>query len=277
MSAVDPATVPTHLVITDLDGTLLDHSTYQFDPARPALDLLRRRGIPVVFCTSKTRAETEYWRELLENDHPFIVENGSAVFLPVGCFPSSAMPAPRGRFHVFELGSPCEELTQVLREAATRSRCRVRGFAGMSVEEVAALCGFAPEQARLAKLREYDEPFLILDEDRTGFLLRAIEAAGKRCTRGGRFYHLTGGNDKATAVRLLVDLYRSVNPDVRTIGLGDGPNDIPFLKIVDTAFLVRSPLLDQLRSAAPAGIPTALPGPRGWNEALLGVFAAAEG
>jgi mannosyl-3-phosphoglycerate phosphatase len=278
MSAIPPPVfTAAHLVVTDLDGTLLDHHTYHFDPARPALDLLRRRGVPVIFCTSKTRAETEYWRQALDNNHPFIVENGGAIFVPSGYFPPPvAMPAPRGGYHVFEFGSPYAELAGVLRRASAESRCRVRGFAALSAEEVASLCGLDPDRARLAQQREYDEPFVILDEDRTGPLLRAIEAAGMRWTRGGRFYHLTGGNDKATAVRLLLGLYRTCNPDVRTIGLGDGPNDAPFLNIVDTAFLVRSPLLDRLQAAVPAGIPTTLPGPRGWNEAVLNVLAVAE-
>ena len=45
------------LVFSDLDGTLLDHATYSFEPARPALDRLRNLGIPLILTTSKTAAE----------------------------------------------------------------------------------------------------------------------------------------------------------------------------------------------------------------------------
>ena len=66
------------VVFTDLDGTLLEHSTYSFAEAEEALDLLRSQDIPLVICTSKTRSEVEFWRRLLGNEHPFIVENGGA-------------------------------------------------------------------------------------------------------------------------------------------------------------------------------------------------------
>ena len=47
------------LVFTDLDGTLLDHETYSFELALPAIDVLKEKNIPLIFCTSKTRAEIE--------------------------------------------------------------------------------------------------------------------------------------------------------------------------------------------------------------------------
>ncbi|MCG7852909.1 MAG: HAD hydrolase family protein, partial [Methanosarcinaceae archaeon] len=48
-----------YVVFTDLDGTLIDHDTYSYKAARPALAALKKQGIPLIFCTSKTRAEIE--------------------------------------------------------------------------------------------------------------------------------------------------------------------------------------------------------------------------
>jgi len=48
---------PFFLVFTDLDGTLLDHNTYGWEEAIPALELCRTRGVPVILVSSKTRAE----------------------------------------------------------------------------------------------------------------------------------------------------------------------------------------------------------------------------
>ena len=45
------------LLFSDLDGTLLDHDSYDFAPARPALDALKGIGAGVVLATSKTAAE----------------------------------------------------------------------------------------------------------------------------------------------------------------------------------------------------------------------------
>ena len=75
------------IVLSDLDGTLLDHTTYAFDAARAALERLRDARVPLVLCTSKTRAEVEPIRAALRNTHPFIVENGGGVCVPVGYFP----------------------------------------------------------------------------------------------------------------------------------------------------------------------------------------------
>ena len=70
------------VVFTDLDGTLLDASTYSFEAARPALDALRQQDIPLVLVSSKTRAEIEPIRGRLKQVHPFITENGGGCLYP---------------------------------------------------------------------------------------------------------------------------------------------------------------------------------------------------
>ncbi|MFQ5918142.1 MAG: HAD hydrolase family protein, partial [Candidatus Binatia bacterium] len=62
------------IIITDLDGTLLNRQTYLLRDAALALDLIEARNIPLIFCSSKTRAEQEVYRKQLRIDHPFIVE-----------------------------------------------------------------------------------------------------------------------------------------------------------------------------------------------------------
>jgi ribonucleotide monophosphatase NagD (HAD superfamily) len=51
------------IVFTDLDGTLLDESTYSHAEASPALHLILATSTPLVLCSSKTRAEIEVLRE----------------------------------------------------------------------------------------------------------------------------------------------------------------------------------------------------------------------
>jgi mannosyl-3-phosphoglycerate phosphatase len=261
------------LIFTDLDGTLLDQDTYTWEAAQPALDRLRRQGIPWVLVTSKTRAEVEFWRRCLENEHPFIVENGAAAFVPLGYFPHAVRGSKRrGAYDAFEWGTPYEELVADLQRASQTSQCRVRGFHEMTPEEVAKLCELPLEQAVLAKEREYDEPFVILDPDRADALTAAIEDQGRQWTRGGRFCHILGANDKALAVEALSALFEQGDAPVRTIGLGDGLNDASFLNVVAASVLIRSPQAAELKARVPGGVVTDHPGPAGWNEAVLALI-----
>jgi len=70
------------LIFTDLDGTLLDHDTYGWEEALPALDLCRRLGVPVILVSSKTRAEMDVLQNRLGLSAPFISENGGGIFFP---------------------------------------------------------------------------------------------------------------------------------------------------------------------------------------------------
>ena len=264
------------VVFTDLDGTLLDAESYSWAAAKPALSRLGRQGAPLIFCTSKTRAEVEVLRRELDNRHPFIVENGGAIFVPRGYFGFALLSTvPREAYDVIEIGDPYATLVAALQRASGRSGCRVRGFHSLSAEDISELCGLTLESARLARMREYDEPFLVAEPGQVPQLTACIEDEGKRWTRGGKFFHITGANDKAEAVLRLTGLYRQqagkTNEPVTTIGLGDGLNDKEFLAVVDIAILVQSPQSAELQAAVPNGRLTRRPGPEGWNDAILEV------
>ena len=69
-----------YIIFSDLDGTLLDHKTYTFEPASEALSVLKSRKIPLILSSSKTKAEIERIQSKLALKDPFIFENGSGVF-----------------------------------------------------------------------------------------------------------------------------------------------------------------------------------------------------
>lgn len=261
------------IVFSDLDGTLLHLQTYSPDAARPALKSLKRKMIPLVFCTSKTRAEVQFWRKRLDNYDPFIIENGGAVYIPRGYFP---FPVPgavkRDEYDMLEYGTPYAELVETLAAASRESGCQALGFHDMSVAEVSIRTLLPVEQAELAKRREYDEPFEVLGAGAHS-LLGAIESRGKRWTRGDRFYHITGDNDKAAAVRGLAALYRRAFGELVTIGIGDGQNDEKFLNAVDIPVVVHSRFAAALKLAVPRSQVTRFPGPHGWKEAVLRMVA----
>lgn len=267
------------IIATDLDGTLLDHDTYSFGAASEALHLLAARDVPLLICSSKTRAEIERLRQDLRNRHPFISENGGALFIPRGYF---SFRLGRSRsiagYDVIEFGTPYYILVEALHQAARLSGVEVIGFSDMTIEELAADCGLTLPEARLAKLREYDEPFRVATSGRAALerLFEALHRQGPfRCIRGDRYYHLTGMSDKAIAVRTLKKYYRRERSALRMAGLGDGPNDVAMLREVDVPVIVRNPAADSasLFQKVPNARLTRAAGPAGWNEAVLELLA----
>ena len=263
--------LPSLVVFTDLDGTLLEGTTYQYDTARPALDRLRERSISLIFCTSKTRAEVEPLREELDNRHPFIVENGGAIYIPVGYFqydpPGSIR---RNGYRLIELGVPRVRLREALRTIEKQVGTTLVGLGDMTLESLMRVTGLGLAEADRARQREYDEPFLIEDSHR---LLQNIRQAARRLglavIPGGRFFHLVGGTDKGRACRVLLDLYRKECGTVFTAGIGDSLNDLPMLDIVDRPFLVERPGGGHAEGIAIEGL-TRLHGigPAGWVNAV---------
>ena len=261
------------VVITDLDGSLLDSETYACDDARPALAELARTQIPLVLCSGKTRAEMHALARDLALAHPFIVENGGAIVFPPGSF-EGEVPGARSleSLRILALGAPRAMLVAALRELAKNTGVRVRGFADLAPEEIQSLTGLSGPAALLALQREYDEPFLVEDEASVARLSCAAEARGLQLSHGGRFHHLMGGSDKGLAVRTLLALYRRAGWDFRSAGLGDAETDLPLLRAVERPIVVprRDGTLDPtLASQLPAAERAPVPGPSGWNAAVL--------
>ena len=269
------------LVVTDLDGTLLDEDTYDFAPARPALAALAHRGIPLVLCSSKTRAEMEPLATKLGLATPLVVENGGALVFPADTLPTPPPGAWRdGDRVVVPLGVARADLVAALPEVAAEAGVTVRGFATMSADEVAVLTGLGPASAERALRREWDEPFFVEGDEPTPpeRLERLAEAARKRglqITRGGRLHHLTGPVDKGEALRALLHLL-PLAPLGQTVGLGDSANDLSMLQAVDRPVVMpgkEGEVEPALAGALPGGERGPAPGPAGWAAAVLAVLA----
>ncbi len=234
---------PSRVIFTDLDGTLLSADTYELGAAATALQVCRQADIPVVFVSSKTRAEMVALRSRLEHRGPFVSENGGAIFLPQEAWQKPPGFHGDGPFWILAMGTPHPTLVTVLQRAAARCGATVRGFSSMSLAEIIRWTGLSEPDARLARMREYDEPFRI--ENEAPPLLRCLEdsvaAAGLTLTRGGRFYHILGDCDKGRAVARLMTLYRQRQADTLFAAVGDAGNDLSMLRAVDCPYLVRRP------------------------------------
>lgn len=265
-----------HLIFTDLDGTLLDHRTYSWAGAEPALEEIERRRIPLVLVTSKTRAEVEPLRRKLGHGHPFITENGGGVFIPDGYFNLKIPGAERHtRYLCLPLARPYAEALAALDEISKAAGVSVVGFHEMTGREIAQNTGLPPRDAELAKQREFDEPFFIAGAtDETTRAFR--EEAAKRkvtLTFGGRFWHISIGSDKGRAVRELVKLYQAgLRTRLTTIGLGNAQADLPLLRAVREPVLIpdsQGGFDEEVLKALPKIHRADSPGSAGWSDAVL--------
>ena len=267
---------PKPVIFTDLDGTLLDRDTYSFEPAEPAIRLIRLKGIPLVLSSSKTRAEIELYRRKLENDHPFISENGGAVFVPKQYF---SFPFPYDReleeFFVLELGTFYFQIIEVLKSIKNETGIGIKGFSDLSEEDLTSICGLSPEEAAFAKKREYDEPFIVEGGPKeVEIVKKKIKIKGMNYIWGGRFHHILGNNDKGKAVEILKELYEKQFFSISTVGIGDSLNDLPMLSAVDYPILLKErdgPLLENALQIRNLTIIEGK-GPQAWNQAILEVF-----
>ncbi len=260
-------------VYTDLDGSLLDHHDYSHAAADSLLQALEKQDIPVIPVSSKTRAELLPLRKELNNRHPFIVENGAAVFIPQGYFAEQpAETITQNGYWVKVFTSPRSHWLDKIDAIAADFPDAFINFARLDINTIIDLTGLNPVAAQQASEREFGEPvhWLGSDTDQTRFVT-ALEQAGANVLRGGRFLHISGNCGKGRALLWLNEQYKKQphGIDPISIAIGDSQNDVAMLEAADHALIIRSPshqppVLSRNKNSSLSHSQ----GPTGWDEGL---------
>ncbi len=262
------------IIFTDLDGTLLNHYDYSHEAALPSLKRIKEAGIPLIITTSKTRSEVEFLQKKIGIIGPFIVENGSGIFIPHSSSLKKINSGEKqGEYTLIRLGKSYEDIRTLFCEIA--SRFGIRGFGDLTVAEIAALTGLSEMEAGRARLREFTEPFVADNNADISGIKKYALSRGLKVAKGGRFYHLTGiSQDKGAAVKKIIDIYRdNLKPTmVASIGLGDSENDLPMLEQVDIPVLIPNPHSRHQDFALPGLVRAGEPGSLGWNSAVESIL-----
>ena len=180
------------VVFTDLDGTLMDHDSYDVAPALRA-EALAARSIPVVPVTSKTRTELVPLMARLGLSGPAIAENGAVIMNTDGS-PDTA--------------DAREKIALALDALPKNIRKAMICFCDMEIEQIAAATGLTHADATRAAAREASEPFMWQGDappltTLTEILVETLEKFDLRLTQGGRFFHIVPPRDKAAAISAL--------------------------------------------------------------------------
>ena len=241
----------------------MEHETYSIEPAKRALDELTARKIPLILNSSKTAAEMAMIQELLDLHCPFICENGAALHL--------------GTDEIIEFGTQRETWLEAVHQLRARHSYSFHGFSDWSPSEISSITGLTTAQADQAKTRFYSEPILWRDsESALQRFLDELQEMELRLLQGGRFLSIQGNYDKSDGMRSMVsdNLEQNRERSLITVALGDSPNDAAMLNAADIAVIIKSGKSSLIHCPAPQKIiHTKIPGPAGWNEAILEILA----
>ncbi|WP_375601484.1 mannosyl-3-phosphoglycerate phosphatase-related protein [Enterobacter hormaechei] len=253
------------LVFTDLDGTLLDFHTLDWQPAAAWLERLRDEQIPVILCSSKTASEMDdIQQELGLGGLPYIAENGAVIQPDVRWenaerFISEKRHSDIGRF-----------IARVRQDM----HLKFTTFDDVDERAIAEWTGLSRTRSVLARKLEASVTLIWRDGDEQMKRFAAeLARLGLKIVQGARFWHILDtccGKD--VAVHWLVEQYRlHEGSEPTTLGLGDGPNDAPLLDSVGFAVVVKGFNREgvSLKNNDPARVyRTQHPGPSGWREGL---------
>ena len=230
-------------VVTDVDGTLMDHS-YDLTPAKETIKILQKISVPVILCTSKTASEVRVIRDELNLSDPYIVENGAAIY-------GESLKKVNGKII---LGKEYKYLEEILNLISKEINYKLIPLNDLSDEEATKLTGLKGNSLNLMRDRHWSMPFL----NPPDYLEKEINIYCKKFKvdvfRGNRMSHLLSTNsNKGKAIDALKN-YSNIQ-NIQIIGLGDSPNDLPLLLNSDIRIVIPGPdgpnlnLLNQLHGS----------------------------
>ncbi len=250
------------LIVTDLDGTLLEPNGRYRPEVLRALSKLKEAGVPVVPVTSKTASEVRELLHALGLSGPAGVENGAELLRGEGTTELSpgAIPYP--------------QLLEEAYELRKRSGVQLRTLPELSDSELQALTGLFRAKLEAVRARTATCPLVVAPEaDRT---LTPLLPQGLQLVRGNRFLHLQGLHTKASvlpAIRQALGVFSGP-----VLAFGDAPNDLELLAAADLKVIVprEEGPNRELLAAVPEAYLAPLPHGRGWAKAIEALVSEAQ-
>lgn len=259
------------VIFTDIDGTLLDSYFPDLNKAKKLVEKTIQNGIHLILCSSKTELEQDLIRSNIQLKEPFIVENGGATIIPLGYFKKSKFNHSK-KFqnkYIIETGGSSFKIRSLLKKIRTKHKINFKGTSDLSIPELSKITKLSEDYAKRMITRKYSETIVqINSKDMPNFVIN-VEELGLKVIPGGQYFDITLGNDKGTAAKILMEIFRKeYENNVIFFGIGDSKNDESMLSLMNHSILVQKPdaswqnlSIDNLQKVK--GI-----GTRGWEVAL---------
>jgi D-glycerate 3-kinase len=209
-------------------------------PARgksfPGLDeftaALDHQGIPAVWLTSRSRLHFDEPRRKLGHTHPFVAEDGCALYLPEGYFhlrPEAGVSSAQkiatlrlGRFICLPIAEILPAAAEALETLSTDTGVPVVTLGSLSPRELVQNTGLAQREAALARQRDFDDLFFfagVSDEDVERFLAEGGHRK-LQLRQHGVLWSIAMGASIQRCVRELSKLYdRVLRYHAHTVGI----------------------------------------------------------
>lgn len=191
---------------------------------------------------SKTELEQNIIRSKIDLHEPFIVENGGATIIPVGYFNEGKIIHSKkfGKNYIIETGGPAYRIRSLLNKIRTKHDINFKGVSDLSVTELSNITGLPQEYAKRMMKRKYSETIVQIDNNDITKFENILEKVGLKMIPGGQYFDITLGNDKGTAVKILIDIFRKeYENNAIFFGIGDSKNDESMLSQMNLPILVQ--------------------------------------
>jgi len=177
-------------------------------------------------------------------NEPYIVENGGAAIIPIDYFEKSNLMYPNTlrKNYIIKTGGSAYKIRSMLESIRTKHKIKFKGVSDLSISELSRITKLPLDYAKRMTKRKYSETVVQIQDIDICEFENIIQKEGLKVIPGSKYFDITQGNDKGTAVKILIDIYRKeYRKDVIFIGIGDSKNDEPMLSLMDLPIIVQKP------------------------------------
>lgn len=229
------------IIFTGLDGMLLCGNELDYQPIESVVNQLKQNNIPLIPVTTRTRAEVEELLTKFKLMTPFVVEDGSGIFLPPDN-PNFTIPETNivDNYHLHQLGCTYTEARAALKVVQEEINKILRGFGDLDEENIQSLINGSISAVRNAKAREFSEYFLTPNRLEIKKLQEVAQEYGFRIFPGDNLSLIMGqGASNNQAIQWLSRNYQTTtDKQLQTIGFGCTEQDLTMLETVDIPVII---------------------------------------